>query len=80
MIEAEKISKLLKTDLLGVIEDEDVLGSQIAGNIFRRDLKHPTSFDILGMNLHNGTNYVYDYMKKFRGLFGNIKRNIRRKL
>ncbi len=80
MVEANRISKLLKCELLGVVQEEDVLGHQIAGNILNRKLKNPTSVDVLGMNLHNGTNYLFDYTRNYRGLFGNIKRNLRRKI
>ena len=81
MVDADRIAKLLKVDLIGVVQDEDTLGSQIAGKILRQNnFKNPTSIDILGMNIHNGTSYIFDYMSKYRGLFGNIKRNLRRKL
>ena len=80
MVEATRIAKLLKTDLLGVIADEDILGSQIAGKILKTQNKNLNSIDILGLNLHNGTNHVYDYMSKYRGLFGNLKRVLRGKL
>jgi len=81
MVEASRIAKLLKTELLGVVSDEDVLGSSIAGKILKNtDNKNPSSIDILGLNLHNGTNFIYDYMQKYRGLFGNIKRTLRGKL
>lgn len=81
MVDADRIARLLKTDLIGVVQDEDSLGSQIAGKTLRQNnLKKPTSIDLLGMNIHNGTSYIFDYMSKYRGLFGNIKRSLRRKL
>jgi len=80
MVEATRIARLLKTELIGVISDEDILGSQIAGRTIKNDPKHPSSIDLLGLNIHNGTNFIYDYMSKYRGLFGNIKRNLRGKL
>lgn len=81
MVEATRIAKLLKTDLIGVVSDEDILGGGIAGKILKsNNLKQPSSIDILGLNVHNGTDFIYDYMKKYRGLFGNIKRNLRGKI
>lgn len=80
MVDATRISKLLKTELLGVVADDDNLGSQIAGKILKNNIKNLSSIDILGLNLHNGTNYLFDYMAKYRGLFGNIKRSLRRKI
>lgn len=80
MVEAGRIAKLLKTELVGVLSDEDILGSQIAGRTVTNKPKDLSSIDILGLNIHNGTNYIFDYMKKYRGLFGNIKRTLRGKL
>lgn len=80
MVEAVRISKLLKTNLLGIVPDEDNLALKIAGRCYKINEKKLTSIDVLGLNLHNGTDYLYDYMARYRGLFGNIKRNLRRKL
>ncbi len=80
MVEAGRISNLLKTELLGVVDEDDKLGIKLAGTNLKNDFKHLSSIDVLGLNLHNGTNYIYDYMAKYRGLFGNIKRSLRRKL
>lgn len=78
MVEAKRISQLLKTPLLGVIPDTDILGSQIAGKIM--NAKNDTPIDALAMNIHNGTEYLYDYLSKYQGIFGSIKRNLRRKI
>lgn len=80
MVEAERIAKLLKTELLGVVPDDDNLGIKIAGKFYKLNEKKLSAIDVLGLNLHNGTNYIFDYMARFRGLFGNIKRSLRRKL
>lgn len=80
MVDAQRISKLLKTELLGVVTEEDDLGFQIAGKVVKQDFKHLSPIDVLGLNLHNGTNHIYDYTAKYRGLFGNIKRNLRRRI
>lgn len=78
MVEAKRISQLLKTPLAGIIPDTDILGSQIAGKIM--NTKNDTPIDALAMNIHNGTEYLYDYLSKYQGLFGSIKRNLRRKI
>ena len=81
MVDATRIAKLLKIELLGVVSEDDNLGFKIAGvSLKNNDFKHLSSIDILGLNLHNGTNHIYDYMAKYRGLFGNIKRSLRRKI
>lgn len=78
MVEAKRISQLLKTPLAGIIPDTDVLGSQIAGKIMNQ--KNDTPIDALAMNIHNGTEYLYDYLSKYQGFLGSIKRNLRRKI
>ena len=78
MVEAKRISHLLKTELLAVIPDEDVLGSQIAGKIMNE--KNNTPIDALALNLHNGTSHIYDYIGKYKGFWGGLKRKLRKKV
>lgn len=80
MVEATRISKLLKTELLGVVQEDDNMGLQVAGNFSKINSKNLSSIDVLGLNLHNGSNTIYDYMAKYRGFFGNIKRSLRKKI
>lgn len=80
MLSADEIVKALKTPLLGVIpEDDDItalssVGGLAGGNVAGR------AFTILCENLHEGTHKIYDYTMKYRGIFGNLKRNLKRKI
>ncbi len=80
MLSESEIVKALKAPLLGVIpEDDDIstlstIGGLAAGNTAGR------AFTLLCENLHEGTKKVYDYTMKYRGLFGNFRRNLKRKI
>ncbi|MGN0748230.1 MAG: septum site-determining protein MinD [Christensenellales bacterium] len=80
MLSAEEIVRALKTKLLGIIpEDDDItalstVGGLASGNVAGR------AFTILCENLHEGTRKIYDYTMRYRGVFGNFRRNLKRKI
>lgn len=80
MLEVDEISRILKIKLLGVIpEDDDIsalstIGGLASGNVAGR------AFTLLCENLHEGTKKIYDYTMKYRGFFGNFRRNLKRKI
>lgn len=80
MLEVDEISRILKVKLLGVIpEDDDIsalstIGGLASGNVAGR------AFTLLCENLHEGTKKIYDYTMKYRGFFGNFRRNLKRKI
>lgn len=80
MLEVEEIVRILKVKLLGVIpEDDDIsalstYGGLASGNGAGR------AFTLLCENLHEGTKKIYDYTMRYRGFFGNFRRNIKRKI
>ena len=69
----KEIAELLKTPLLGVLPEEY--------RIYSGDLTevHP-AFKILANNLLTGKRKLYDTTKKYSGLFGNIRRVLKRSL
>ncbi len=80
MLSAEEIIKALKTPLLGVIpEDDDISAISTVGGLANGNISG-RAFTILCENLHEGTKKIYDYTMKYRGFFGNFKRNIKRKI
>jgi septum site-determining protein MinD len=80
MLEVDEIVRILKVSLLGVIpEDDDIsalstIGGLTSGNISGR------AFTLLCENLHEGTKKIYDYTMRYRGFFGNFRRNLKRKI
>lgn len=75
----EDVSKLLNLPVLGVIPDDDAINLH---NCFFTDEKSRTDGDIavemLAENLISGTKNVFDVTKKYRGIFGGLKRSIRK--
>lgn len=80
MLEVEEIAKILKIPLLGVIpEDDDISALSSIGGLAGSN-SAGRAFTLLCENLHQGTKKIYDYTMKYRGFFGNFRRNIKRKI
>jgi septum formation inhibitor-activating ATPase MinD len=81
MIDALSISELLKIDIVGVVPDEDNIAiADINTSTKKKSSESYKAFSILANNLHNNTNILYDYKSKYRGIVGNFKRNLRRRM
>lgn len=76
MLDVNQICSLLKCDLLGVIPDDDSIATLSCTNPFKS--VGQDAFKLLANNVHNGQNILYDYTAKYRGIFGGIKRSLRR--
>lgn len=78
-LELEEIIRFLKTKLLGVIPENDeitkgYLMEQSQSNELNR------AITLLAENLHNGTKKIYDCSKKYRGFWGILRRNLKRRV
>lgn len=78
MLDVNQICDLLKCNLLGVIPDDDSIGTLSCSSPFKS--VGANAFKMLADNVHNSKNNLYDYTAKYRGLFGGIKRQIRKHL
>ena len=73
------IQSLLKTDILAVLPEEDVVflssgyGLPIKSDSFR-------AYKILAHNLHKGTKKIFDVTSKYSGFFGSIRRSIKKSI
>lgn len=78
MIDLTVIEKYLNINLIGSVPEEDTFSEQllVGGAIKNGDIKD--CFSLIAKNLHNGENNVFDCTKKYRGFWGNIKRNLRK--
>jgi len=79
MLNHNQISKLLKTQILGVLPESDDIN--ILSSIkFEKITKSKTidAFMVLADNLRNEKKQIYDYESKYRGLLGIVRRNIKR--
>ena len=79
MIDVDEIIRFLHIPILGVIpEDDDITALSaiggIGGGLSNR------AWTLLAENVHNGTKKIYDCTSKYRGVFGGIKRNLKRRI
>ncbi|MCL2176568.1 MAG: septum site-determining protein MinD [Firmicutes bacterium] len=81
MMQVQDIVKLLQTEIIGVIPDNDdislfsALGETVYSTSFTGQI-----FDMLASNLHNGTRDLYDCTHRYRGFFGRFRRGLKRGL
>lgn len=78
MIDVKQIQSLLKSDLIGVIPDDDSIPTSSCMNFNKND--GVDAFKLLAENIHYGRNQIFDYKYKYKGIFGSIKRSLRSKL
>ncbi len=80
MLDVSTISNFLNIPLLGVIPEDDEVPTQLlqGGMISKSQAKY--AFDILANNFHNGAEEIFDCTKKYKGLIGMVRRNIKRKI
>ena len=76
MLDVNQITSLLNANLIGVVPDDDSIATLSCTNPFKS--AGSIAFKMLADNVHNGKFKLYDYTAKYRGLFGGIKRTLRR--
>lgn len=80
MFSVESIIDAMKLDILGVIpEDDDISSLSSIGGLAGLSCGG-RAFTLLAENLHTGTKKVYDCTIKYRGILGNLRRNLKRKV
>ena len=79
MINVETIAEYLECDLLGVVPDDDVISTKLlTGGGIDDSSNVNKSFYMITNKLHNGIDDVFDCTKKYKGVVGHLRRNIRR--
>ena len=71
------IQALLKTELLGVLPEEDVVFLSSGYGLPNRS-DSCKAYKILANNLHRGSKKVFNVTSKYRGFFGSIRRGIKK--
>ena len=79
MMFPEDIKSLLKTDLLGVLPEEDTVFLS-SGSVLPKWCDSYKAYRVLANNLHKGMNKIFDVTKKYSGFFGSIRRSIKRNI
>ncbi len=77
MMYPRDISELLKTDLLGVLPEEDEVFLSSGYGLARNSDSH-RAYKVLASNLVKNTDKIYDVTNKYSGFFGSIRRSIKR--
>ena len=77
MMMPSDIKALLKTDLLGVLPEEDAVFLSGWEPLSKRSDSYK-AYKILANNLHKHTNKMFDVTAKYSGFFGSIRRSIKR--
>lgn len=77
MMMPSDIKSLLKTDLIGVLPEEDVVFLSGGEPLPKRSDSYK-AYKILARNLHQHTDKIFDVTAKYSGFFGSIRRSIKR--
>ena len=77
MIDVSQICNLLKSNLLGVIPDDDSISTNKSMSFV--ETRGSAAFDVLAKNIHFVKNDIFDYKSKYSGIFGAFKRKMRQK-
>ncbi len=81
MIGIEEISSLLQQQTIGVIPDDDLVGLHTSlGVALTPNTSAYDAFSILAKNIMLGESHIFDVEKKFKGVFGKIKRDLKRRV
>lgn len=75
MMYPSDIKDLLKTDLIGVLPEEDVVFLN-CGSLPKKSDSFK-AYKMICQNVVNGTNKVFDVTQKYQGFFGSIKRGLK---
>ena len=73
------IKEVLRTDLIGVLPEEDNVFLSIGGRL-PKNCDSYKAYKMLANNVIHGTNKLFDVTTRYSGFFGSIKRGIKKSL
>ena len=74
----QNIVRALSLPLLGVIPEDDAIGSSCSIGGRLQSVESARAFTLLSENIHNGSKKIFDCTYKYRGIMGYIKRNLKK--
>jgi len=77
MLDPIEICKAISQNLMGVIPDDDLLSSE--GVVFSSTNNASKSFELLAMCVEKGSKEIFDYTKKYRGILGKLRQELKRR-
>ena len=78
-LDLAEIVRFLRVKLLGAIPEEDEITKGLEISNMKSE-SYARSISLLAENVHNGTRKIYDCSQKYRGFWGIIRRNIKKKV
>ncbi len=77
MFSYQEIESTLLVEVLGVLPEDDLLNTSFS---IMPNTQSEKAYKIICDNLLNGDNKIYDCFKKYRGFFGSIRKELKRRL
>ncbi|HAJ77584.1 MAG TPA: septum site-determining protein MinD [Clostridiales bacterium] len=77
MIDINQICNLLKSNIVGVIPDDDSISMN--QSMSSHGTKGGNSFEVLAKNIHYCQNRIFDCKSQYKGIFGAFRRKMRQK-
>jgi len=79
MLSEKSINDYLRSDLIGVIpEDDEICKQLLYGGVLANTSDAQKSLNLIANNLVMGERKIYDCTKKYKGILGGIRKNIKR--
>ena len=79
MLEIDTIEEFLKIELIGVIPEDDNTSRQLlCGGAINKETDAKLSFDLVVDYLLTGNKQIFDCTRKYRGVLGNLRKNLRK--
>ena len=79
-LSVEEIRSAMNVDVLGVVPEDDDMNMVSSGGRVVRKSDGWSAVKLLAHNIYSASGEIYDVTKKYRGLFGGIKRKLRGKV
>ena len=79
MIDVDEIINFLHIPILGVVPEDDDISALSSIGVLGGSVSN-RAWVLLAENLHNGTQKVFDCKQKYKGVFGALRRNIKRRV
>lgn len=76
MLDPVEIANLIGQKLIGVLPEDDSFSSK---GIISEESTSNNAFEILACNVENGKQELFDYTKKYRGFWGKIRQELKKR-
>lgn len=81
MLSIEDVYELLQIKIIGAVPDDDCVSSVSSiGGAVTNKCGASRAFELIAENVANGSSKIYDCTMNYRGVFGLIKRKLKRKI